>query len=316
MQIPPMENSLKVLVTGGSGFVGKAVVAELLERGHEVTATTRNTANALVAHPNLSWIRWDAVKQSLPDADWTQLDTILHLAVPSGPFIFPDANEILFQLEVDASFRLLEIARRHKFKSILFASTGDVLGSEPEPAAEDNRRYAPSSFYGTVKTCMELLARAYEPLLFTTALRFYHPYGPGGEKFLINRLLEQVGERREICIEGEDGILLNPVWVGDLASGIVLAAENPQKGILHFAGPEILTLRELVQKIAQLLDVTPVLRHIPGECIQRHAGKFEKTAALLGYSPQVRMQEGLERLLETGPYSKFKKIHTGKSVKI
>ena len=307
---------MNVLVTGGSGFVGRAAVSELLRRGHRVLSTTRSVTKALAKHTRLSWIEWDAAKKSLPDTDWPHLDAVLHLAVPAGPFSFPEKNEVLFQLEVDSAFRLLEAARKHSVKRVLFASTGDVLGSESGPAAEDNGLYAPSSFYGTAKACMELLARAYEPVLCSMTLRFFHPYGPGGEKFLVNRLLEQVGQRREIRIEGKDGILLNPVWVEDLAEGVALALEKAQSGIFHFAGPETLTLCELINKMGRLLGVAPVMQSVAGECLQRHVGRFEKTAVLLGYSPRVTVQEGLERLLETAPYMKLKKIHKDKPVKI
>lgn len=298
---------MKILVTGGSGFVGKAAVAELLSRGNEVVATTRNTAvSGLTSHPRLSWLEWDGTQKTLPAADWATFDSILHLAVPASPFTFPDKNEALFQTQVAASFQLLEIARKHSIKSLLFGSTGDVFSSESEPPTENHKHYAPSSFYGTTKACMELMAQAYSPVLCTMSLRFFHPYGPGGDKFLINRLLLQVGEGKEIKIEGKDGILLNPLWVEDLAVGIALAIENPQPGIFHFSGPDLLTLRELLVLIGELIDKEPRLINVQGPCSHHHAGRFEKTATLLGFSPKVGIKEGLERLLESAPYAKLK----------
>ncbi len=297
------DRSLKVLVTGGSGFVGGAVVAELARRGHQVTATTRRFSERLPTAQNLRWIVWDALDKPLPDADWDNLEVILHLASPAKVFDFPERALPIFELAVAASFRLLESARRRGIRRVLVASTGDVLGSREQPASENDALYMPNSFYGAAKACSELLVRSYQSILSTAILRFYHPYGPGGERFLINRLVRSVAEGKEVRIEGRDGVTLNPVWIEDLALGVCQAIESSETGIFHFAGPETLTLRELLETIGSVVHREPFIRSEAGPCIQQHAGIYEATHRILGYSPIVSVRDGLGRLLRSPAHS-------------
>jgi nucleoside-diphosphate-sugar epimerase len=154
-------------------------------------------------------------------------------------------------------------------------------------------------FYGAAKACAEILLRLYQSILSTAILRFYHPYGPHGDRFLINRLVRIVAEGQEVKMQGKDGIILNPVWIEDLAMGVCLAVESNQTGIFHFAGPETLTFRELVRAIGLIVNREPTIRIEPGDSIQRHAGAFEITRRVLGYSPQVSVWDGLRRLSDS-----------------
>ena len=323
---------LRILVTGGSGFVGSAVVAQLVRRGHRVTATARDLPAtmddraescdasrvdasrglkpAARGHRTISdagtkscenpcWIEWDASARALPDVEWRSLDCVLHLATPAKLFDFPDKAAPIFEVNVAATFHLLEAARSSGVRKILLASTGDVLGSGEKPAYEDDTLYSPQSFYGTTKACAELLLRAYEPILSTAILRIYHPYGPGGDRFLVNRLVKAVVEGRETRIEGRDGIQLNPVWIDDLATGICLAVESDASGVFHFAGPETLSLRALLETVGTLVDRTPLIESDSGEPTRWHVGGFDRTSGVLGYRPSVTLRDGIERLLES-----------------
>jgi len=296
-------SSLNILVTGGSGFVGTAVVDELVGRDHHVVATTtRASLEGLPTARNLSWTTWDALNEPLPKVDWGILQTILHLAAPSVLFDFPAQAAPVYELGIAATFRLLEAARMNGVQRVLVASTGDVLGSNQRLACENDVMYMPSSFYGAAKACSELLLRSYQSILSTAILRFYHPYGPGGNRFLVNRLVRSVAEGREVIIMGKDGIILNPVWINDLAVGVRLAVESSEAGIFHFAGPETVTLRELLGTIATLVNREPVIRSEPGRPVQRHGGAFEIAQQVLGYYPKTHVRNGLRKLLDSAPY--------------
>jgi len=300
-QRPDRSQQRSLLVTGGSGFVGRAVVAELLNRGHRVTATATAGSEHLPPAPNLRWLRWDVTSDSLPGVDWSEVDVILHLAVPRLPFAFPEQAVPTFELAVAATFRLLEVARREGVGRVLAASTADVLRAHGRPACEDDVLYEPHSFYGSTKASLELLLRAYDAVLQIGVLRLFHPYGPGGDRFLVNRFVRFVAEGTEVRIEGRDGILVNPVWIDDLAHGVCLAVESNATGIFHFAGPETVTLRQLLETIGGLLNKPPRIRCDAGEGVQRHHATFARTTRLLGYHPRVGVSEGLRRLVtETG----------------
>lgn len=291
---------LNVFLTGGSGFVGRAVVRELLRAGHRATATTRSVSETLPRARNLRWTTWDALADPLPAAEAKGADVLLHLAGPTQKPDFPAMAESVYALGATTTLRLLDMARRCGIRRVLAASTGDVLGSRRHPAREDDVDYEPSGMYGTAKACSELLMRAYRFHLSTAILRFYHPYGPGGERFLIGRLMRAVQEGRPVRTEGRDGIRLNPVWIEDLAVGIRQAVESDHTGIFHLAGPQTVTLRELLLLIGRVTGRKPAIRPGPGPCLQRHVGAFERARRLLGYRPRVRLREGLGRLMDGG----------------
>jgi len=287
---------LAMLVTGGSGFVGKAVVAELLRHGHRVIATTTRPREDLAVARALRWVTWDATHDPLPAVVWENLQAIIHLAAPADLFRFPEQAVATFEVTVAATFRLLEVARSRGVHRLILASTGDVLGPSDGPAREDDVAYRPSSFYGAAKACGEILLRSYTPVLSTAILRLYHPYGPGGDRFLINRLARKVAEGHPVRIEGLDGILVNPVWIEDLAVGVRLAAESDASGIFHLSGPQTLHLRELLKIMGSIVGRDPVIVSDERPPIPKHAGACDAARRAFGYDPEVSVRDGLERL--------------------
>jgi nucleoside-diphosphate-sugar epimerase len=289
---------VRVLVTGGSGFVGAATVRELRLRGHELWATsTRPQPDA----PGVHWLEWDACAQPLPAAPWGDLDAVLHLAVPRS-FAFPDAAAAMFEVTVAATARLLARVAAGGAARFVLASTGDVLGPATPPALESDCDYRPTSFYGAAKASAELLARAYAGALPVAIARIFHPYGPGGDRFLVNRLAARVAAGEPVRVEGADGIPLNPLWIDDLAAGLAAVVERDATGIFHFAGPETLTLRALIERLGALLGVEPRIEpQLDRAPAASHAGDCARSAALLGFAPRTGLAAGLASLVAGPP---------------
>lgn len=287
---------MTVLVTGASGFVGCATATALVKAGHRVIGTT--TQEPAGEQDGWSWVRWDATASALPAVNWDEIDAIAHLAAPRSLFAFPAQAQPIFDTTIAATFHLLHTAAsRARIKRFVLASTGNVLGPQDTDASEQDTLYAPGSFYGTAKACGELLARSYGELVSTAVLRFYHPYGPGGDRFLINRLLDVVMQGREVTIEGERGILLNPVWIDDLAAGIRQALESCKTGIFHFGGPETVSLRSLVELMGELTGHVPSFRILPSKHGEPHVCRFDRSAVELGYDPREGVRTGLQKLI-------------------
>ena len=104
-------------------------------------------------------------------------------------------------------------------------------------------------------------------------------------------------EGQHVWVEGEDGILVNPVWVGDLAHGVRLAVESSHGGIFHLAGAETLSLRELLVLMGGMANRKPKIEtRITGN-LRRHDACFRRADELLGYRPTVSLRNGLKQLL-------------------
>lgn len=287
-----------VLLTGGSGFVGSAVLGGLLERGYRVIATTTDTENrAVPSGSRFEWVAWDARLQALPPVPWSEIDVVLHLATPREPLSFPANADSLFDVNVAATYHLLEQVRARGRGRVLLASTADVLSPEAPPALEADVHYGPDSFYGASKAAAEILTRAYAQYVSTAILRLFHPYGPGGERFLVNRLLDRVIAGQEVFTEAGPGIELNPVWIDDLADGICLAIDSEATGIFNFAGPETVTMRRLLDICGEISGRTPNVLSHDHRAVPRHVGLVKRSRDLLGYSPRVGVKEGLTKQL-------------------
>jgi|LGVF01.1.fsa_nt_gb nucleoside-diphosphate-sugar epimerase len=288
---------LKILVLGGSGFIGNAVIPELLSRGHKVVATYCNHQPFHKAAHAVTWIAWDATTEALPYINWSDINVALYLTNYPDLWKFPSNAKPLYYLMVESVFSLLEKAYMNKINRVVIASTGDVLSNNVQIATEEDVHYAPRSFYGTVKACAELITNAYSNVMSTFVLRFFHPYGPGGDRFLINRLAIAVKEGKEISIEGEDGIIISPVHLSDLARGTALAVESMAKGIFHLCGPDRMSLRCFLGLTGKLVGRQPNVKSISGEIPGGHAGLYVRAEELLGFSPLISLETGIKDIL-------------------
>jgi nucleoside-diphosphate-sugar epimerase len=284
------------LVTGGGGFIGSALLPILCASGWDVIATSQ-TPRHPAKHEGLSWITWRAEEGGVPACDWDKLDCIIHLANPRVQS--RDISELKRQVEggLLATSRLLEQAARHQVRRFVFVSTGDVVSPADGIAQETDHHYAATSFYSAAKASSELLVRSCAALLSTAIVRVYHPFGPGGDDFLINRLLAAVAAGRELTTERGGGILINPIWIDDLAHGLALAAASTATGVFHLAGPDKLRLAEFVRLAGRLLGKPVALHTSPSRPSLNHAGDCRRARRLLGWRPQMRLAAGLKKMI-------------------
>lgn len=290
-----ISKKLNILILGGSGFIGSALIPTLLSRGHKVCATYCNHKPSHKAN-NLSWIYWDAIKKPLPKIDWNEINTVLHLANYYDLQNFPDNAKSIFRIVVESLFNLLDKSKEFGINRIITASTGHVLGND-KPANEENETYAPKNFYGTAKACAELLTTAYSDILSTAVLRYYYPYGPGGDRFLIGRLINKIKENKEILIDGEDGIIINPVHIFDLVRGTELALQSNASGIFHITGPELISLRSFLKLTGKFLGKKPTITSISKIVPKGHAGTCERSKEILKYKPSITPEEGIMKMI-------------------
>jgi nucleoside-diphosphate-sugar epimerase len=289
---------MKVLLTGASGFVGMATLQALLGKGAEIIATS-TSGKDITRHDHVEWRQWDAAPDGcVPSGiDYASLDAIIHLASPRERKEFPQHHAATFNTNVTATVNLAAVAAQHNLQFVL-ASTGDVFARGPATVSEEETRWSPNGFYGSTKASAEILLQPFAELTTITVMRIFHPYGPGGDNFLVNRLLTQIVNDKVITLEKEGGILVNPIWIDDLAEGICQAVFLRTAGTFHLAGKETLTLEQLVSLMADVtsrqvqLDVQDALP--PGG----HAGKISRTAKTLEFEPATDLRTGIALLMK------------------
>ncbi len=173
----------------------------------------------------------------LPD----RADTVVHLAQSVHYQKFPEYALDVFAVNVASTALLLDWSCRAGVRRFVFASAGGA-----DRAAHAKR----PAYYLATKRSGELLAQSYRDHFAVTVLRFFFVYGPGQRSsMLVPRLIECVRAGRPITLAGEYGLRLNPVYVNDAVRAVARATALDRSDVFDIAGPEILTLRALVDVI-------------------------------------------------------------------
>lgn len=246
---------MKVLMTGGTGFLGRAVMGELSRAGHEIFAVVRPGGQAPL--PDSCRIELDLVApldvSNLP----LHVDAVLHLAQSRRYKDFPDGALDMLGVNVAATAQLLEYALRTKAGVFLLASTGSVYAASAESLPEAAPTAA-TTYYAASKIAAEALAQPYADRLAVCILRFFSLYGPGQSTMLVANLIERIRAGRTVRLPlAGDGPRFSPTFVEDAAAAVQAATEEGWEGTYNLAAPQPVSLRELAEAIGQALGTTP-----------------------------------------------------------
>ena len=279
---------MKVLVTGGSGLIGRHLIERLAPR-HEVVSVGRTPpSNDRIEH-----VQQDLTMplKGLPEG----LDAVVHLAQSERYREFPEGAEDVFGVNVQSTFGLLEHARRSGARSFVVASTGGLYRPSREPIGED-ATVAAESPYLRSKLIAELLAASYEELFSCVVIRPFFVYGPGPSRLLVSRLASQILSGNEILVDGLPGMRINPLHARDAAVMIEAALALEESVVLNIAGDEVVTIEELAKRLAAALGREATLRSSGADSAGDLIGDAARARRLLGVRPEIRLDEGLATL--------------------
>lgn len=319
---------MKTLVTGGTGFTGSHLVKRLLSRGHEVVVLDNQKGIAcpeledLGAHIHLGSVTDDKLLRELIDG----CEVIFHLAAAFRKINLP--KSVYWDTNVSAMRRLLEIAEECGVRKIVYCSTQGVHGNVDNPPGDEDTPIEPEDYYQLTKYEGEQVAREFiDKGMDITTLRPTAIYGPGDPgRFLM--LFKRVASGM-FPFFGQGTALYHPLYIDNFIDAFELAAEKPEgKGQFYIiADQDFHTIKEIVQKIATIMNPDLKIRHFPFWPLywisalvefaykplpmdpplfrrradwfrQNRAFKIDKARRELGYDPQVDLDEGLIRTYE------------------
>jgi UDP-glucose 4-epimerase len=297
----------RVLVTGGAGFIGSALVRLLAERGDDVRVYDNlSTGSAgLLDGTGAELVRGDVRDvDSLTEAAEGR-DVVFHLAAGTG--VLPSIEDPFadFDLNARGTLAALWATRSAGAGRFVFSSSNAPLGVGAYPASEE-KPVAPLSPYGAGKAAGEAYCSAFNGAygLDAVAVRFSNAYGPRSahKGNVIPLFLKRILSGRELVVYGDGTQTRDFVFVEDLARGLVLAAEVEGVGgeIFQLASGVETSLTTLVSLLAEVTGHEPQIRHEaprPGE-ILRNYSLIDKAKERLGYAPAVALQAGLHRTHE------------------
>jgi UDP-glucose 4-epimerase len=292
-----MANRSHVLVTGGAGFIGRRLVRALLAEGHEVTVADLRA----FPDPGVHTFVGDLCDpQAAARAVQPGTDVIIHLAAVTSVLASVQDPVSTHRLNVDATARLLELARENEVETFLLASTNAVVGSGSAPGEVITERTVlrPLTPYGATKAAAEMLLGSYVNCYGITgaALRFSNVYGPGmtEKDSFIPRLMRAARDGEGVQVRGDGTMLRDVVHVDDIVQGTLAAWRSGQNGPLILGAGRSVTVNEMVT-IARQVTGAP----IPAETVPVPRGEMPavvldiSAARAIGYQPAHTLETGM-----------------------
>ncbi len=309
---------MKVLVTGGAGFIGSHVSQQLLCRGHEV-AIIDDLNDSYSPHSkleNLSAVRAtrsiafhvcdirDSEKVSRVMQD-ERPDAIVHLAARVGLRPSLADPQLYESVNIGGTLVLLEACRRFKVPRFIFGSTSSIYGATDRvPYREDDGANWPRSPYAATKVAGEKLCYTYSHLygLTVACLRFFAVYGPRQRSdTAILRYTEMIDDGLSIPVFGDGTIQRDYTYVDDAVQAIMLALElDCRFEVLNVGSSQPIELMMLVHLIENLLGKKATVAwhpELPGEIPLAYAD-MSKAYRMLGYQPATPIAQGLRMFIQ------------------
>jgi UDP-glucose 4-epimerase len=297
----------RVLVTGGAGFIGSALVRLLAERGDDVRVYDNlSTGSAeLLERTGAELVQADVRDVAELTRAAEGRDVVFHLAAGTG--VLPSIEDPFsdFDLNAGGTLAALWAARSVGAKRFVFSSSNAPLGAGAYPASEV-KPVAPLSPYGAGKAAGEAYCSAFYGAygLDAVAVRFSNAYGPRSahKGNVIPVFLKRLLSGQELVVYGDGTQTRDFVFVEDLAAGLLLASTVEGIGgeVFQLASGVETSLNALVSLLAEATGREPAVRQEaprPGE-ILRNYSLIDKAQERLGYAPATELREGLRRTYE------------------
>ncbi|QPC47736.1 NAD-dependent epimerase/dehydratase family protein [Mangrovibacillus cuniculi] len=300
---------MKVLVTGGLGFIGSSIV-ELLEReGHEVfvmddvRSGDRNNVNM----DDNRLYEMDILSEQVEDIFREQrFDAVIHQAAQvSVSYSMKNPLEDM-ACNVNGTVRMLDLSVRYKVKKFIYASTAAVYGSPVKPLVNEDTVPNPISPYGLSKLTGEEYCKMYhrlDPSMSITILRYSNVYGPKqkstGEAGVVTKFLEAMKSNQAITVYGDGKQTRDFVYVEDVARANVLALEERHPFSLYQVGMgQSITIEELIMSMSTVFRVSFTINYEPErEGDIRHSKvDISKIVNAYNWRPNTTISKGLEKM--------------------
>ena len=289
---------LKVLVTGGSGFIGSHLVDRLIELGHEVMSVDKEYKTNPAAKGSLVDIndrshmidRYEGVDTVFHVAGQARVQTSIHNPIQS------------VKDNINATAKVLEFSRKAGVRRVIYSMTSSVYGSHQPPHTEDMEPQ-PLSPYAVTKLAGEQLCKVYSNLynLETASLRYFNVYGPGEHEFgqyttVVKKFLQQKANDEFLTIVGDGEQRRDFTHVYDIVEANIAAMnyEGELKGeIFNIGAGHNYSINEVAQMISSKYQYLP---ERPGEARETLADNT-KAKTILGWEPKLKLKDYIDECL-------------------
>ncbi|NES19254.1 MAG: SDR family oxidoreductase [Symploca sp. SIO3E6] len=301
---------MRILVTGGAGFIGSHLIDRLMAQKHEVICLdnffTGRKQNLLkwLDNPYFELIRHD-----ITEAIRLEVDQIYHLACPASPIHYQHNPVKTIKTNVMGTLYMLGLAKRVNARFLL-ASTSEVYGDpEVHPQSEDYRGnvnpIGPRSCYDEGKRVAETLAFDYylQNNVDIRVARIFNTYGPRmleNDGRVVSNFVVQALKGQPLTVYGDGSQTRSFCYVSDLVEGLIRLMNGEHTGPINLGNPDEYTILELAQAIQKMVnpDSEVLFKPLPQDDPKRRQPDITKAKTLLNWQPTVPLSEGLKLTIE------------------
>ena len=302
---------MKILVTGGTGFIGNHLCRKLLNQNHYVICLDNNFTGSmdniqdLLTHKNFEFIRHDITEPLL-----IEVDQIYHLACPASPKAYQYNAIKTIKTNILGTMNALGIAKRTKAR-ILLTSTSEVYG-DPEISPQVEEYWGNVNPIG-IRSCYDEGKRVAETLMMEyyrnhqteiRIARIFNTYGPRMDKNdgrVVSNFINQCLEGNNITIYGEGSQTRSFCYVDDTVEGLIrLMNQEETIGPINIGNPYEMTIKELAEKCLVMIEThsTIVYKELPSDDPMKRQPDITKAKKYLDWSPIVDLEDGLKKTIE------------------
>jgi UDP-glucuronate 4-epimerase len=308
---------MRILVTGGAGFIGSHLVEKLLADGHDVAILDdfNDFYDPQIKQDNIAAVAKDVAVHHVDlrenEAVQTlfhgeQFEAVAHLAARAGVRPSIQNPQLYYDTNVDGTLHLLEAARVTGIERFIFASSSSVYGiSKKVPFSEDQHLTQTISPYAATKMAGEFLCSTYSHLyqMRVVALRYFTVYGPRQRPDLaIHQFTRKICAGQPIDQFGDGTTRRDYTYSDDIIQGTLAALkyDGPLFDIFNLGESETTQLKDLIAAIETALGRKAKINRLPEQAgdVPLTCADISKARKLLGYKPVTQLSEGLPRFIE------------------
>jgi UDP-glucose-4-epimerase GalE len=302
---------MKVLITGGAGFIGSHIAEALLKKNYEVRILDNFSTGE---KENIKGIKAEVIEGSITDKKTVDeamkgIDYLFHQAAQVSVADSVKNPARTWDINIKGTKLVLNAAVKNKVKKVIVASSAAVYGDDPQLPKREEMKPQPISPYGNSKLMNEYMAENEHRVngLSAICLRYFNVYGPRQSPKseyagVISKFIEKMtkGERPTIYGDGEQ--TRDFVYVEDVVNANILAMENEKvkSGVFNIATGKETSINELVRTINEILgkNIQPIYEPAREGDIKRSVADITKAKRKLGYEPKYTLKDGLKKTIE------------------
>ena len=303
--------TMKIVITGGSGFVGSYLCEKLINDGHKIividnllTGSTENI-NDLLDNENFSFIEQD-VQDHIEIKD--KVDYVLHFASAASPKAYTEHPVNTLKAGSVGTINTLGLAKKHSAEYLL-ASTSEVYG-DPLISPQNEEYWGnvnpngERSMYDEAKRFAEAAVATYSRSygLKTKIVRIFNTYGPRmqlNDGRVVTNFIVQALRNENITIYGDGTQTRSFSYVEDTVAGIISLMNSTEYDVFNIGNPNEMTVGQLAEKIIKLTDSTSEIKYLelPNDDPKQRKPDITKAKTKLNWEPKVNLDEGLAKTI-------------------